>query len=116
MLIALILMYSLQGAAEKWDWFQCLETSDGSVVYNQSSCYGISAVLRMSFVLFWFHVITLIAISPRISCSNFVHDGFWTFKILFVCVLYIGFFFIPHNVFQVWAHICRAGSTLFFII
>ena len=27
MLISLILMYSLQGAAEKWDWFQCLENT-----------------------------------------------------------------------------------------
>ena len=70
----------------------------------------------MSFVLFWFHVVILVAISPRIGCSSFVHDGFWTFKILFVVILYIGFFFLPHSVFQVWAQICRGGSTLFFII
>ena len=70
----------------------------------------------MSFTLFWFHLIMIILISPRLGCSSIAHDGFWIVKFLFICALYIGVFFIPHRVFIVWAHICRAGSLIFFTI
>lgn len=83
---------------------------------TSSTCFGVSAVLRMSFTLFWFHLIMIIFISPRLGCSSIVHDGFWTLKIIFICALYIGVFFIPHNVFKIWGYICRAGSIIFLIV
>jgi hypothetical protein len=115
--ISVILLYSLQGAAEKWDWFECIETSEaGEVQTTGSSCYGIKAVLAMSFTLFLFHLIILISISPRLGCSSFVHDSLWTIKFLFISLVFIGCFFIPHSFYVVWAHICRVGSILFLII
>lgn len=45
-----------------------------------------------------------------------MHDGWWGLKIILICLMYIGFFFVPHNVFRVWGHICRVGSVLFLIV
>jgi len=84
--------------------------------HKGSSCYGTSAVLRMSFTLTVLHVLILILISPRLACCSVIHDGIWPVKILFVIGLYIGSFWIPQNVFQYWAMICRCGSVLFLMV
>lgn len=116
MLISVILLYCLRFSADKWDWFQCIDSTDSGVTVSSSSCYGIKAVLGMSFTLFVFHLLVLIFISPRFVCSSMAHDGFWGFKFLFIIVLYIGCFFIPHSFYMVWAHICRGASFLFYLV
>lgn len=115
MCMSLILLYCLRSAAEEWSWFQCFDTeNDGSL--TGTSCFGIKAVLAMSFTLFLFHSTILIAISPRVACSSYVHDAFWTSKFLLIIAVYIGCFFIPHVFYRVWAQICRAGSVLYLLI
>lgn len=115
--ISVILLYCLRFSADEWDWFQCIETTeDDGVTTSSSSCYGIKAVLGMSFTLFIFHLLVLIFISPRVVCSSMAHDSFWGAKFLFIIVLYIGCFFIPHNFYIAWAHICRGGSLLFYVV
>ena len=145
MCFSVILLYTLKGAAEQWDWFQCTEThgtveeTDENIVeevvtdavdaltetvtgvdtpepVTSTTCYGTSAVLRMSFTLFCFHFLVLVAIVPRAMCSSVIHDAFWPGKILFVALLYIASFFIPHWFFVGWAHFCRGGSALFLLI
>lgn len=115
--VSLILLFSLRSAAEEWSWFQCLDTDEeSSVQASGSSCYGIKAVLAMSFTLFLFHLTILIAISPRIGCSSYVHDSFWIIKFVLILVVFTACFFIPHSFYKVWANICRAGSVLFLLI
>jgi hypothetical protein len=77
---------------------------------------GISAVIRMSFVLFLFHLMVLIMISPRMTCSSAFHDGCWFFKFIFVIGVYIGAFFIPNEFYVVWAYIARVASGIFLIV
>lgn len=115
--ISLVLLYTLRGAADEWSWFECIEASDdGTVETSGSSCYGIKAVLAMSFTLFLFHLTILISISPRIPCSSYVHDSFWIPKFVLILCVFTACFFIPHSFYLVWAHICRAGSILFLLI
>lgn len=68
----------------------------------------------MSFTLFLFHLLVLVLISPRFYWSSVIHDGFWALKFMLIIAIYIGVFFIPHPFYVVWAHICRAGSLVFF--
>ena len=63
--------------------------------HKGSSCYGTSAVLRMSFTLTVFHVLILVLISPRLGCCSAIHDGIWPAKLLFIIGVYIGSFWIP---------------------
>ena len=143
--ISIVLLYVLRESSNKWSWFKCTEDNyqivtapgplAGSILApittgisdtlgitkaqdtsTKSSCQGTSAVLKMSFTLFIFHLITLITISPKFKCSSICHDGFWVIKFLLICAMYVGVFFIPQSVFVVWAHICRAGSFIFFCI
>lgn len=116
MLISLAVLYSLKASAETWDWYECIDPSGDGEISNASSCYGIKAVLVMSFTLFIYHLAIFILILPGMRCSQYVHDSFWCGKFLTIIVLYIAFFFIPHSFYVVWAHICRAGSFLFLIV
>lgn len=115
MSISVGLLYSLKSSAEKWDWFECLDPNDEEV-FNASSCYGIKAVLAMSFVLFLYHFIIFCLILPRMRFSMHVHDGYWGFKLLVIILLYIAAFFIPHSFYVIWAHICRGGSFVFLLV
>eukprot|EP00347_Sterkiella_histriomuscorum_P000209 403376766 len=110
--ISIILMFTLGPLFEKFDYLlECNEESGGG-----SACFGTGAVLRMSFVLFIFHMIVLLTILPRISCSSIFHDGCWFFKFLFVIGLYIAVFWIPDNFYWGWAHLARIVSGLYLII
>lgn len=71
-----------------------LASSSGEA-YTTSTCYGTSAVLRMSLVLFAFHIIVLICIIPRLECCQTIHDGIWPVKVIFIILAYIGSFWIP---------------------
>jgi len=81
-----------------------------------SACFGVSAVLRMTFALFLTHALILFLILPRNSCAAVIHDGGWCFKFLLAIGLFIGFFWIPIDFFSVWASISRYVSILFLII
>mmetsp|Transcript_31953 Transcript_31953/g.23092 ORF Transcript_31953/g.23092 Transcript_31953/m.23092 type:complete len:139 (+) Transcript_31953:65-481(+) len=111
MIFAIIVSAVFQPAADEFDWFYCHEEAGGGSV-----CFGASAVVRMAFALFLYHLIILIAISPRAGCSSVIHDGFWTLKFILILAVYIAVFWIPHSFFLIWAHVCRVGSVLFLIV
>ena len=79
-----------------------------------TACFGISAVLRMTFALFCFHGLMIVLISPRVNCSAILHDGGWCFKFILVAACFIGFFWVPIKFFTVWAEISRYVSIGFF--
>ncbi|CDW84436.1 UNKNOWN [Stylonychia lemnae] len=110
--ISILLMFTLQPLFEKYDYLlECNEESGGG-----SACFGTSAVLRMSFVLFIFHLMILLTILPKIPCSSIFHDGCWTIKFLIVVAIYIAVFWIPNNFYWGWAHFARIVSGLYLII
>ena len=114
MLISLIILFSSRSAAENWS-IECVDP-DGDEIMNSSSCYGIKAVLVMSWVLFLFHFVIFLIILPMQKCSEWIHDGFWGLKFIIIVVLYVAFFFVNTRFYIVWAHICRAGSLLYLIV
>jgi hypothetical protein len=89
MTISVVLLFTMKSAAQNWDWFQCVENTDAPAENNtplneltsdvaslatgidvpssvqSTTCYGTGAVLRMSFTLFVFHLLILLAIVPR---------------------------------------------------
>jgi len=81
-----------------------------------SACFGISAVLRMTFALFCFHALMVLLILPRMTCSALFHDGGWLFKVIVVGIAFVGLFWIPINYFSYWAEASRYASCLFFVL
>jgi len=110
--ISIVLMFTLQPLFAKFpDLLHCNSASGGG-----ASCFGTSAVLRMSFTLFSLHALVLVTIAPRIACSSAFHDGCWFFKFLFVIGVYIGVFWIPNNFYWGWAWLCRVVSGLYLVL
>lgn len=110
--IALLLMFTLQPLFEEYsDTLYCNEESGGG-----SSCFGTSSVLRMSFVLFLFHLLILMVIAPRVKCSSVFHDGCWCFKFLLVIALFILVFWIPNDFYWGWAHFARIASGFYLVL
>jgi len=90
--------------------------TDGQNLDEPSALFGVSAVLRMTFALFIFHVFIILLILPRVECSSVIHDGGWCFKFLLISALFIAFFWIPIEFFQGWAEVCRYTSLIFLVI
>jgi len=90
-LIALSLLWTAKPLFENWIPIPC---PDGSY-----SCWGISAVFRMSFVLVIFHFAILLMVLSRMQWAAYFHDGMWSIKFLIVFVLYFAFLFIPEGFF-----------------
>lgn len=110
-LISIILMFTLKPVFEKVSFLDCNEASGGG-----SACFGTAAVVRMSFVLFIFHLMILIIISPRAQCSSAFHDGCWFLKFLLVIGLYIAVFWIPNDFYKGWNNFARIASGLYLIL
>ena len=111
MLIATFVMYALRPIAEDNDWIYCNEGSGGG-----DECFGTSAVLRASFILFCYHLLILLFLIPRGNCSSVVHDGFFLFKFLVVFGAYIASFWMSNDFFDGWGNFCRVGSILYLIV
>ena len=110
MLIAVLLMYSFKPMFEEFDWMECNDASGGG-----DSCFGTSAVLRASFILFLYHLFILLCLCPRGHCSSVIHDGFFTGKFILILGGYIGTFWIHNDFFAGWAEFCRVGSIFYLI-
>ena len=93
-LIAFILMWTFKPVFDFIGALDCPEASGGD-----SACFGTSAVLRMSFSLVVFHVITIAVIYPKVTCSSNFHDGLWCIKFILVLAFFICCLFIPNSFF-----------------
>ena len=111
MTIAVLLLYTFKPMFEEYDWMECNDASGGG-----DACFGTSAVLRASFILFLYHILILILLIPRGHCSSVVHDGFFTFKFVLIFGGYIGSFWISNDFFSGWAEFCRVGSIFYLMI
>lgn len=72
-------------------------------------------MLRMSFALAVYHLIILMSIIPRATCSMALHDGFWPVKGLLLVLIYIGSFFLPTAAMIFYAQFSRIVSGLYLI-
>ena len=116
-MIAFVLMFTLKPIQDSADWGFCNEYTgqkEGDEV--SSACFGVSAVLRMTFALACFHVLIILVILPRGQCSAVIHDSGWCLKFYIIVALFIGFFWIPISFFQAWADISRYVSILFLVV
>lgn len=116
------MMFTLKPLADNIDKDLCVGDDDYSnmtdeeIEASQSACFGVSAVLRMTFALFIFHTFILVMILGRNDCASVIHDGGWFFKVIIVTALYIGFFWLPISFIKVWAEISRYVGILFLLI
>lgn len=129
--ISVAILFTLQFAEKKSDFFQCDDfyKSENSTSSSNSTssdplsieglqnvaCGGQSAVLRMSFALAVYHLIILMSIIPRATCSMALHDGFWPVKGLLLVLIYIGSFFLPTAAMIFYAQFSRIVSGLYLI-
>ena len=93
--IAYVCIYTMGYIFDKVPWLECSDASGG-----KNACFGTSAIVRMSFSLLIFHVIILIALIPRMTCSAAFHDGCWCVKYLMTLGIFIVTFFIDNNFFR----------------
>ena len=63
---------------------------------NTAACYGLSFVVRISFVLGCFHFIMVLAILPKTTAVSICHDGCWMLKFLIVFAGVIASMWIPN--------------------
>ena len=111
MVIAVVLMYTFRPLFRDTDWLECNDASGGG-----HACFGTAAVLRASFVLFFYHILILLFLIPRGQCSSAVHDGFFTLKFLVIMAAYVATFWMSNEFFVGWADFCRVGSIFYLII
>lgn len=74
-------------------------------------CFGDQAVYRVSFACAVFFFFMLLG-----SASKQFHRGFWGLKFILWGVLVTGAFFIPNQLYNVYAEISRVVSILFLIL
>ena len=111
MVVALVTMYIFHPmAADSDGWIECNDASGGG-----HQCFGTAAVIRMSFILFLYHLLILLMLIPRGGCSSAIHDGFFTCKFVMILGGWIGSFWIHNDFFIGWANFCRAGSILYLL-
>ena len=110
--VAIALMFTVAPLFEKYDWLYCNEESGG----GDSACLGIAAVLRISFVLFLFHLFILLMLCPRGQCSSIYHDSCWFCKFLLVICGFVGVFWIPNKFYYGWAHFARIASGIYLVM
>ena len=121
-LIAFVMMFTLKPLADNIDKDLCVGDEDYSkmtdleIEASESACFGVSAVLRMTFALVIFHALILILILGRNECASIIHDGGWAFKVIIVLALYIGFFWLPLSFIKVWAEVSRYIGIIFLLI
>ena len=106
-LVAFVMMFTLQ----KIEFLECVNESGE----QDNDCFGVSAIFRMTFALFFFHLAIALMIAPMGRCSSFVHDAGWMCKFLLIIGLFIAFFWVNIGVFKVWGEISRYVSILFLI-
>lgn len=90
--------------------------SGGSCVpAADTACLGASGIIRMSFVLVIFHLLTFLIILSRNEMAAAFHDGCWLFKNLFVLAAFIGSMWISNDFMIVYLHISEWLSCIYLI-
>ena len=97
------------------DWFpttmlDCPDASGG-----ESACLGASNIIRMSFVLFCFHLSVFILILSRGALAAGFHDGCWGTKMIIIGGCYIASMWIPNSIIETYLQISRYASAIFLI-
>jgi hypothetical protein len=102
-------------AKDLLDWFpttmlECPNNSGGT-----SACLGASNIIRMSFVLFCFHLFVFVFILSRNAIAAGFHDGCWGTKFIVVAGLYIASMWIPNSFMESYLMVSKYASAIFLI-
>lgn len=109
--VAYLMIYTMGYIFDKVPWLECSDASGG-----ESACFGTSAIVRMSFSLLLFHIMILITLIPRMTCSAAFHDGCWCVKFLVTFAIFVITFFIDNSFFKGYTHFARVLSFFFLIV
>jgi hypothetical protein len=95
-IIAILLLYF--GGDITWATPYSMDCTGSTAFFDaeNASCYGLSFVARISFVLACFHFLMFLSILPRGTCVSIFHDGCWMFKFLIVLAGFIASLWIPN--------------------
>ena len=107
-IIAFSLLFTAKEVLD--DLNQFIECKDGG-----STCLGISATFRMSFVLMLFHLVVFFIALTRSAPAAVFHDGCWCFKFLVVFTGFVVTMFIPNAFFFGYGQFARIASAFFLI-
>ena len=78
------------------------------------ACTQTNSIVRMSFALAVFHLTTTLILLPKSQFSAIYHDAMWTFKFIFIWLLWLGMMFVnTQPFFQGYMQVARAISFLF---
>lgn len=107
-LISFMLLFTAKDIFGHWIKFiHCPE--------NNTACFGMSAVFRMSFILVLFHLLVFIVAVTRTKIASVFHDGWWTFKFLLVLASFIASFYIDNSFIEGYVMFARITSAFFLI-
>jgi len=90
----------------------------GFQVCEDQTCYGVSAVYRISFCLAIFHALhdlVMIGVNKKGDMRLSWQDGFWLIKIIVLIAGIVGSFFIPNDYFEWFGWVALVGSGFFLV-
>lgn len=108
-LLSLCLLWTAKPLFEHWiPFIKC--PNDESY-----SCFGISAVFRMSFTLVIFHAFVLLICLTWMQWAAYFHDGLWSLKFILVFAIFICFFFVSNDFFVGYGNASWVISVIFLV-
>ena len=112
MLISIALLFSAKKLVDVLPHFlQCPDASG-----DTDACMGPSAIIRMSFTLFCFHLVVLCVIITRNTAASIFHDGCWFAKFLAVLIFFVITMWIPNSFFEGYMIFSRVISIVFLLV
>ena len=112
--LALTLMFvadHLEGTIATTD---AIETCDPDLHLSPAQCVGTSLMVRMSCVLFFFHLFVFLIILARNGAAAAFHDGCWGTKYVLLGALFVAFLWVPNSfVLGVYMKVAEWVSALF---
>lgn len=109
---SLIILFFGANILKPFDQFiHCPAGSEG----DKFDCLGVSSVYRMSLALALVHLVIIIFSLISKQCAKVLNQECWSFKILFIIVLYFSFFFISNKFFIIYAEIAKYLSIIFLL-
>lgn len=86
------------------------------VCEDETRCYGIGAVYRLSFCIFLFFGAHALALLSTSCVRKRIDHGFWGVKLLLLAGLLVICFVLPPSVFEVFRWVAMAGGAAFIIV
>jgi len=106
---SLIILFYGQGFMKHFnDYIKCPAS-------DNSDCLGISSIYRMSLALVIMHGVVILFSLFGKKVGDVINRHCWTFKLILVFGIYLGFLFVDNSFFTIYAGVSKYVSLLFII-